>query len=257
MNKLSFNNTVVPSSSKFENEVCIFLSVASSNRPGVYLITFEDYIALDLQQRLDLNGYEYNVNTLKYEYDRHDVEQEFKRMDGDQSKIDERMSELISKIHVTQSPSRCYFAAALTNLFLFAAPFEKRLSGSLGSMVVYLFEEQLINQTVQVSIFDIKLEKYLISLHRTMMVLFTSFFIQMFYAPRLTTNIRWKQQFVLFSNSLYKNQIIPLSSFVKEINIIVKHYSLYVTSELVSSHSRSRIVYIVIFKNTIPMVLFM
>ncbi len=125
----------------------------SPNWPGVDLITFEDYLALDLQQRLTLNRYEYNVNMLKYEYDRRDIEQELKRMEEDPSKIDEDMSQSISKIHVIQSTSRCYFAAGLANLFLFAAPFEEHLSGSLTSMTVYLFEEKLINQTVQENIF--------------------------------------------------------------------------------------------------------
>ena len=68
--------------------------------------------------------------------------------------MDESISQSIRKIHVIQSPSRCYFAAALTNLFLFAAQFEERLGGFMASMIVYLFEKELVKQTVQVSIFN-------------------------------------------------------------------------------------------------------
>ena len=159
MNKLSLNTTVVPSLTEFNNEVRIFLSISSLNRPDVYLISFEDYFALDLQQRLNLNGYEYNVSTFRYEYDQREIEQQWKRIDEDPPSIDQSMIKSIRQIHVTQSPSRCYFAAALTNLFLFAASFEERLNGSLASMLVYLFEEELINQTVQVSTFAIMFEK--------------------------------------------------------------------------------------------------
>ncbi|CAF2682510.1 unnamed protein product [Rotaria sp. Silwood2] len=95
-------------------------------------MTFEDYLALNLQQRLMLNGYEYNISTLKYEYDQHDVEQELKTIEENPSKMEEGISQSIGKIHVIQSPSRCYFAAALTNLFLFAAQYEERLDGSMA-----------------------------------------------------------------------------------------------------------------------------
>ena len=79
-NKLSSSNTVAPSPTESDNEVHIFESIASPNRPGVYLITFEDYFSFDLQQRLTLNGYEYKMKLLKYEYDRRDTEQELKKI---------------------------------------------------------------------------------------------------------------------------------------------------------------------------------
>ena len=58
MNKRSSSDTLVPSPVQLNNEVHIYLSPSSLSRPGVYLMTFEDYLALNLQQRLMLYGYE-------------------------------------------------------------------------------------------------------------------------------------------------------------------------------------------------------